>query len=497
MKLPIKKSKQQMKFRKFILMATLSSITIMQTSLLQAAPVYKYNSLNQLVESRLDDGTVVKNYYDGAGRLSKQEINGRVRYLIQDDSGGLSRLLGWEDANGDIVKIIHGPGGPVAEHNPENGSLTQYYLKDHLGSVRGMLDFRGDVEGRTFYDPYGKITGQSSEQPALGYTGEYTDESDLVYLRARHYSPQLGRFLQRDSFPGFENRTMSQNPYAYAEHNPMNYTDPSGNAISLGLLAIGTAAFYAADWIWSRHGMTPTTSDPYLERPEQTFPWTRQFTNWSGDVGKLLTKKFIPKAVQVCGKIQSKIGWVHPRSRRNSAPSPAFFNEQRRRIDCILAGGSCRIDLAGNPNADNFRPPIEIRRFSPVKEYHDMIESAASEFGVDADLVRAIMFMETTHGYYDALLPMVGLKNKSILPMNINHSYWGDVVGTREQLHDPAHNIRAGTQMLRLIQNTLPPDAGIEKTATLYNNLNATEVNDYGARVKSIYVNKEWVKWDK
>ena len=230
------------------LVSALTGVVILaQTATAWAAPTYQYNSLNQLVESRLDDGTVVKNFYDGAGNLSKQTINGQTRYLIQDDSGGLSRLLGWEDHNGDTVKIIHGPGGPVAEHNPENGSLTQYYLKDHLGSVRGMLDFRGDMEGRTFYDPYGKVTGTSSEQPALGYTGEYTDESKLVYLRARHYNPQLGRFMQKDPFTGFAGRTMSQNPYAYAEHNPMNYTDPGGNAVGLLTIAAITIALYVID----------------------------------------------------------------------------------------------------------------------------------------------------------------------------------------------------------------------------------------------------------
>lgn len=57
----------------------------------------------------------------------------------------------------------------------------------------------------------------------------------------------------------------------------------------------------------------------------------------------------------------------------------------------------------------------------------------AKEKGVDANLVKAIMYMETTHGYYDAILELFN-KNKSILPMNINVDYWGSTFGSREEL---------------------------------------------------------------
>src|SRR5262249_44516493 len=50
-----------------------------------------------------------------------------------------------------------------------------------------------------------------------------------IYLRARHYSPALGRFLQRDTFGGFAARPQSLNRYAYAENNPARFTDPSGH----------------------------------------------------------------------------------------------------------------------------------------------------------------------------------------------------------------------------------------------------------------------------
>ncbi len=35
-------------------------------------------------------------------------------------------------------------------------------------------------------------------------------------------------------------------------------------------------------------------------------------------------------------------------------------------------------------------------------------------------------YMETTHGYYDAI-PALFNKNKSILPMNVRSNYWKDI----------------------------------------------------------------------
>ncbi len=61
-----------------------------------------------------------------------------------------------------------------------------------------------------------------------GYTGEYTS-NDLVYLRARHYDPAMGRFLTRDTWGGNANSPMSLNWWMYVDANPLNLADPSGH----------------------------------------------------------------------------------------------------------------------------------------------------------------------------------------------------------------------------------------------------------------------------
>lgn len=57
---------------------------------------------------------------------------------------------------------------------------------------------------------------------------EYFAYDGLVFLRARYYNPTMGRFFQRDTWGGDNNRPQSLNPYMYALGNPILLTDPSG-----------------------------------------------------------------------------------------------------------------------------------------------------------------------------------------------------------------------------------------------------------------------------
>ncbi len=83
--------------------------------------------------------------------------------------------------------------------------ISQYYLYDGLGSVRGLTDHAGTLIDAYTYDAYGNWldkTGRTSN--VYGYRGEQYDEAlDAYYLRARYYQPETGRFLTTDPFEGF------------------------------------------------------------------------------------------------------------------------------------------------------------------------------------------------------------------------------------------------------------------------------------------------------
>ena len=55
----------------------------------------------------------------------------------------------------------------------------------------------------------------------FGYNGEeYTEATGLQYLRQRHYAPDAGIFLAKDSYRGDLYEPASQNRYGYAENDP-------------------------------------------------------------------------------------------------------------------------------------------------------------------------------------------------------------------------------------------------------------------------------------
>jgi hypothetical protein len=163
----------------------------------------------------------------------------------------------------------------------------------------------------------------------------------------------------------------------------------------------------------------------------------------------------------------------------------------------ILGSLPGNVTVQPNPAAKSAAPSHEIGvlGLGAVAHYDKDIAYAARIKGIDPDLIRAIMYMEMSHGYYDpsilgvpySLLPPV----KSILPMNVNANYWGDAFGSKLDLSTGRINVVSGAEMLRRLQK-MAPGAGIAEIATLYNNHNADKVSDYGARVAQIYKDKPW-----
>jgi RHS repeat-associated protein len=96
--------------------------------------------------------------------------------------------------------------------------------------VRATTDAAGHVTASYRTDEYGVVTEAAGGggQP-FGFTGEQRDATGLVYLRARMYDPNVGRFMQRDTYPGGMGSSIGLHRYAYVGNNPINATDPSGH----------------------------------------------------------------------------------------------------------------------------------------------------------------------------------------------------------------------------------------------------------------------------
>jgi RHS repeat-associated protein len=113
-----------------------------------------------------------------------------------------------------------------------------YYLGDANFNVTTLVDTGGDAVERYIYSPYGKVTiydatwssmrSASSYDNVVLYTGrEYDCETGLYHYRNRYYSAELGRFVARDPIL-YEAGDVSL--YQYVLGNPVNKTDPSGEA---------------------------------------------------------------------------------------------------------------------------------------------------------------------------------------------------------------------------------------------------------------------------
>ena len=57
------------------------------------------------------------------------------------------------------------------------------------------------------------------------------DSTQLVYLRARYYAPNMGRFISRDTWGGDFDQPVTYNKWVYANANPVLYADPSGRIV--------------------------------------------------------------------------------------------------------------------------------------------------------------------------------------------------------------------------------------------------------------------------
>ena len=114
----------------------------------------------------------------------------------------------------------------VVNHRP----IYHYYLKDHLGNNRVVLNQDGtSVEQISHYYPFGGVFDQTAEDvQRYKYNGKELDRTyglDLYDYSARYMDGALGRFTTMDPMA---EKYYGISPYAYCANNPMRFVDPTG-----------------------------------------------------------------------------------------------------------------------------------------------------------------------------------------------------------------------------------------------------------------------------
>jgi RHS repeat-associated protein len=179
-----------------------------------------YNCADQITGIQAPGKNIAYQYDAGGQRVSKT-VNGVTQNFL------------WN--GGDIAKEYTSTGAVRADYflgagreGIKTNGQWYYYLSDIQGSTLMLTNASGQSVATYDYSDYGE-TRQTSGSTALYnpflYTGqEYDFETSLYHLRARHYSPSLGRFFSRDPI-GYAG---GSNMMGYCAGDPVNHTDPTG-----------------------------------------------------------------------------------------------------------------------------------------------------------------------------------------------------------------------------------------------------------------------------
>jgi len=193
---------------------------------------YAYDAENQLIQIQEFPGqnlppSMTANYhYDGLGRRIAKNVDGVTTSYVYDRE---DIVLEFSENNGITSQYTQGIGFDEPLTIKKNGK-SYFYHADGLGNITDLSNGIGAVAQFYAYDSFGRFTQQGSElnNPYIYTAREFDLESEVYYLRARYYDPDLGRFYAPDPFANISPEPSLINSYAYVENNPITRTDPTG-----------------------------------------------------------------------------------------------------------------------------------------------------------------------------------------------------------------------------------------------------------------------------
>ncbi len=170
------------------------------------------------------------------------------------------------------------------------------------------------------------------------------------------------------------------------------------------------------------------------------------------------------------------------------------IQDSGNRLKSILENTPARFEISSNIDADGSKPLIEVSSFNPV-DSGVVYNKVGAKYDLDPDWLKAIAYMENTHGYYDAI-PLINLVGTSYRPMNVQYKTWkplADQLGFTEW--QVQYRVECNVELAALIIKRIThrvPNPTLEKVASIYNFIGRETVSDYGARVGQIYRDRLW-----
>lgn len=186
--------------------------------------------------------------YDGWNLIAELNAN----------DGSLVRKYAW---GVDLSGSLQGAGGVGGLLAVSSGSATSYTAYDGNGNVAALIDAATGAEAARYeYDPFGNTlmqTGTAAGANPFRFSTKYTDaETGFLYYGLRYYSPNQGRWINRDSIAEKGGTAL----YGFVRNAPVSSLDVLGQwgrdvhligtriwAMAIGYPPIAAEAIAAAD----------------------------------------------------------------------------------------------------------------------------------------------------------------------------------------------------------------------------------------------------------
>ncbi|BDC99021.1 RHS repeat-associated core domain-containing protein [Persicobacter psychrovividus] len=180
----------------------------------------QYNYLNLPQKIRFNSGVELHYYYDASGKKLK----------MHHSHDSTEYIDGIHYENGKRAFVQHKEGQVDLKNH-----TYLYYLTDHLGNVRQMMDSSGHIAQSTDYYPFGLVArgGALAQNKYLYNDKEYQDLTGWYDYGARMYDGQIGRWHVVDRQA---ERNLSMSSYNYVANNPLLFIDPYGEEIWINFM---------------------------------------------------------------------------------------------------------------------------------------------------------------------------------------------------------------------------------------------------------------------
>lgn len=189
-----------------------------------------------MVASQSQNGVTNTFQLDATGRQRQREQAGGVAGIEIFHYDGPGDSPSWTSLGSTWSRNIVGIGGELAAVQESTGTVT-FKLTDLHGDVVASASSSPtatELLAKFRFSEFGEPEG-SEQAGRFGWLGGKARRTELssgvIQMGARSYIPQLGRFLTPDPVPGG-----SANPYDYADQDPINNFDLTGekNCINVG-----------------------------------------------------------------------------------------------------------------------------------------------------------------------------------------------------------------------------------------------------------------------